>query len=149
MTIQAGYNKTAVFISDAGQTDALGLPVPSSASVIVAVTGFSWKEMIDALDVSSTSTQQIQALIAGIFRGEGNVKGFVDNASFWWVSQGIRAGVNGTLSLRVGTVGQVVVIPCMITQVNVQVEHAGTVQCDFDVRLNALANTGVALVRPS
>jgi hypothetical protein len=129
--IQPGYDKYCTFQrSGTGGTNRID------------VTGHSWAESVDKLDVSSSATSNLQALLAGIFRGEGNVKGFVDTTQYPWLEAvGIRAGQKGYLQLRIGTgtaVTDFFQVPCLITKVNEQTEHAGEVRYDFDVNFDAL-----------
>lgn len=132
MPIQVGYDKYTTFEVDGG------------SEVRIDVTGHSWKEQVDALDVSSTATAQLQALLAGIFRGDGNVKGFVNSAAYPWAlgtGPDVRAGNTGTMRLRIGPgVLDWFVIPCLITALNTKTEHAGTVEFDFDIKFNVLAD---------
>lgn len=123
---QAGFNKSPTFLVSGG-----------GAAITLNVTGHTWAEMIDALDITHTGTGGVQALLAGIFRGDGNIKGNVDAAilpsTFF-----IRAGFNGLFGIPLGSPTPFVV-PAMIVKVNYQSLVEGKVEFNFDIKLNALA----------
>lgn len=127
MPFQAGYDKFTRFKPSFG-----------SNFVIMCVTGHSWSEMIDAIDVTSTCHNGIQALLAGILRGEGNVKANVQSDVLPFNSLGIRAGVNGLLEFYYGYPIPFTA-PCMIVKLNHKSAVESKVEYDFDVRLNTLA----------
>ena len=95
--------------------------------------------MIDALDVTSTNHGGLQALIAGILRGEGNVKGNVLSEGTP-NTLGIRASTNGMLQFFLGF-PLPIIAPVMVTQLNHKSTVEGKVEYDFNVRLNILAGT--------
>lgn len=101
--------------------------------------------MVDKLDVTSSSHLGLQALIAGIFRGDGNVKGVVNDAAYIWsTTPKVQAGNTGTLRFYVGeTSAPFFTVPCLITKVHLQSEVAGRVDYDFDVSLSILSGSGL------
>jgi hypothetical protein len=109
---------------------------------ILNITGHSWKEAVDKLDVTSTLHGGVQALIAGILRGDGNIKGYIDNLNYIWNAP-IRAGVFATMALGVGGVATLT-IPGMITTVNEQGTVEGKGEYNFDFSLNLLASAAYA-----
>lgn len=125
MSFQSGFNKGVTWTAD------------NAPSVGWNVTGHDWEEAIDALDVTHTGTGGIQALLAGILRGDGNVKANFDNAvvpsTFF-----MRAGFNGVMAFFVGGVTPFFV-PSMIVKVHYQTVVEGKVEWSAMVRLNALA----------
>jgi len=99
--------------------------------------------MIDKLDVTHTGTLGIQALLAGILRGDGNVKANFDNAQVPSTSPPfIRAGAGGLIDFYLGA-STPFTVPCLITKVNYQSTVEGKVEYDFDVSLNSLAGNYV------
>lgn len=132
MAFQAGYNK--------GVT----LQVSGFAAGVLNIKGHSWSEQIDALDITHTGHAGIQALLAGILRGDGNVKADLDGA-LAPPNVGIRAGANALMLFNLGTTTPYQV-PLMITKVNYASVVEGKVEYDFDVRLNTEAG---AMIRPT
>lgn len=129
MPFQAGWDKGATFTITGGAEGAL------------CITGHSWEETVDKLDVSSTCTGQGQALIAGVFRGDGTVKANLNTSLHPNVVASVAAGVKGILKLRVGSTGVFLQIPCMITKLRWASEHAGLVTYEFDVSLDLLSGS--------
>lgn len=105
---------------------------------VLNVTGHSWKEIVDILDVTSTLHNGIQALIAGILRGDGTVKGFIDSTVYPWNAP-IRAGVNALMALSVGGLGSIT-IPGLIGEVGEQSAVEGKCEYNFAFKLNVLAS---------
>lgn len=141
MPFQPGFNKGVTFAPNGG------------GAVLFNVTGHSWSEFIDKLDVSHSGTAGIQALLAGLLRGDGNMKANIDSAQV--VSNpanGIIPGTNGIMNFYLYVGGATGVgtnpfsVPCMIIKVNYKSEVAGKVEYDCDVSLNAIAG---GYVRPS
>lgn len=118
---------------------------PAGGAVTLYVTEHSWSEMIDAIDTTHTGTSGQQSLLAGILRGEGTVKAFLDATSsataFLGATQTIIAGTNGTLTHSLSS-AYGYVIPCMITRVVSSVPVTGGINYEFTVILNDLAATG-------
>lgn len=134
MPYQAGWDKGATFTATGGPEGAL------------CITGHSWEETVEKLDVSNTCTGQGQALIAGIFRGEGSVKANLNTELHPNVAALVVAGVKGVLKLRLGTAACFITIPCLVTKLRWASEHAGLVTYEFDVSLDLLT---ASYVRPS
>lgn len=110
----------------------------------IQITEHTWKEQVEKLDVTASGMGGLQALLAGIFRGEGQVKGNVNTALVPWANPPfIVAGANGMLVLGLGTNVSGFSIPGMITEVSEQDQVAGVVNYTFNVALNFLAGTGV------
>lgn len=110
------------------------------------VTGHSWQEMIDRLDVTSSVHGGIQSLIAGIFRGEGNIKGYINTSIYPWAFPYlIRAGSNGTLFVDFGSATPFSV-SAMVVKVHSQHAIEGRVEFDFDCALNNLV-AGAVYIR--
>lgn len=109
----------------------------------IQVTDHSWKEMVNDLDVTSSGMLGLQALVGGVFRGDGNVKGKVNSSALITSTPPfIRAGNNGQFLLGIGSATPIS-IPALITAVHYQGAVAGTVDYDFDIKLNILAGTGI------
>lgn len=105
----------------------------------IFITGHSWKEQVDKLDVSSTGTGQIQAILFGIARGQGNVKGNFDTLRVpWSLPPLIRAGTKGLFIIGLGTPSNFS-IPSAVIAVHHQSAVEGKVEYDFDIELDALA----------
>ncbi len=130
MSFQAGFNKGTTF-----------QPTGIGAAGVFFVTGHSWSEMIDKIDVTHTGTEGVQALLAGILRGDGNMKANIDSAQI--ISNpavGLRAGTNGVMQFfYYSATLNPFVVPCMVIKVNYKSESAGKTEYDCDVSLNALA----------
>ena len=132
MAFIAGYNR--------GVTWQL---VGAGAQTALNVTGHSWAEMVDKLDVTHTGTAGEQAVIGGVLRGDGNVKAnlndaqpIANNPPF------LRAGQKGLLRFDVGTTTPTIV-PALILKVNYQSTVEGKIEYDFDVTLDSLTGTFV------
>lgn len=137
MGFRAGYNSPVTFRPD-GQNE----------TATLNVTGHSWSEMVDKLVADHSGTGGLQALLAGVLRGDGNVKANMDAAAYPWASPlpFIRAGVNGVISFYYGAF---YAVPCMVIKINKQSEVNGLIVFDFDVSLNCLAGSGAdSIVRP-
>lgn len=131
MAFEAGYNKYAQW-KYAG----------AGGFVTLNVTGHSWEESVDKLDVTHTGTGGLQALLAGIFRGQGTVKANYDSAAMPHGAPRIGAGVRGALALYLGGATPFL-IPAMILKVNYQTAVEGKVEYSFNVEIdyNALSST--------
>ena len=149
MAFQVGYNKKVTW------TTAAGLVFPgqsglssSGGTATINVTEHSWSEMIDKLDVTHSGSAGIQALLAGILRGDGNVKANCDDAQIITsITSSIVAGINGIMSFFLYAVSSnAYVVPAMIQKVNFKSVVSGVASYDFDVSLNGLAG---AMVRPA
>jgi len=132
MPFQAGYDKWAAWkVSGAG------------AATLLQVTDHSWKEAVDKLDVTHTGSEGIQALLAGILRGNGTVKAKYNSDAMPHGAPTIKAGYRGQLQLYLGGATPFY-IPGMITEVQYQSAVAGSVEYQFTVELdhNAIAVSG-------
>lgn len=99
--------------------------------------------MVDKLDVTHTGTAGVQALLAGIFRGDGNFKGNVDTSFMIWGSPPtIVAGATGQLTFSVGSFSRWS-IPLLVHELNVQSAVEGKVEYDFNASLSILAGSQV------
>lgn len=140
MGFQAGYNKGAIWrLATAG------------AGTTLRITDHSWAEAVDKLDVTHTGTGGLQALLAGIFRGQGTVKANYDTDRMpHATAPGIRAGLRGELQLDLGGADPFI-IPAMITKVNYQSQVQGKVEYSFDVEFdfNAIADGAAAYSYPA
>jgi len=139
MPFQAGKTKTVTFqYQNAG------------AAVTLNVTGHTWDEAIDKLDTTSSGSNGVQELIAGILRGAGSVKANVDSTYVVTSPLGlyrINAGQKGLMTFQVGYT-QPYTVPCMVTKVHHQSEVAGKVEYSFDVELDSSASA-TAYARPA
>lgn len=129
--LQAGYDKYTAWQPDG-----------NNAAIILDVVAHSWKEAVDAIDVTHTGLAGAQGLLAGILRGDGMMRAVFNT------DQNI---VNGTFRLRAGQNGMALFfygpvipfsVPCMVIDVTHQSEVAGRVEWTANVRLNKLAGTG-------
>lgn len=129
MTFIAGYDKGVTWTPSGGGGD-----------VDLNVTGHSWSEMIDALDVTHTGTDGFQAMISGILRGDGNVKANSDDEVIIGdATKLIRAGQGGVLKFHHYALGgNPFTVPAIITKVNYKSVVEGKAEYDFDVKLNVL-----------
>lgn len=133
---QAGKDKGVNFWPDDG-----------SGYTSIRILSHSWSEQVDKLDVTHTGTGGQQALIPGILRGDGNVKGDWTNVSSGagWAGvistnpPNIRAGTIGLLQFLLST-SQGFTVPCLVTKVAYQSAVEGKVSYDFDVSLNYFAS---------
>lgn len=132
MPFEAGYNKWAAWkFSGAG------------AATLLQVTDHSWKEAVDKLDVSHSGSEGIQALLAGILRGNGTVKAKYNSSAMPHGAPTIKAGTRGQLQLYLGGATPFL-IPGMILEVQYQSAVAGTAEYQFTVELdhNAIETMG-------
>lgn len=131
MPFQAGKDKLVKFTVDGG------------GEWTIMFQESSWKEAIDKLDVTSSNHSGIQALLAGIFRGEGRVKGVLNSdAGYipWVAAQGIRAGNKGVMKFY-QTTSLFFQVPCLVTDVEYTVQIAGKVEWAGSVSLDAIAGS--------
>lgn len=122
----------------------------AGAAFTLNVTGHTWDEAIDKLDVTSTGHLGVQALLPGILRGDGSVRANVDSTYVVTNVTGnvrIFAGQNGLLTFDFGY-GTPFTVPAMITKVHHQSEVAGKCEYSFDVSLNKDASV-TAYTTPS
>lgn len=117
---------------------------PSGGSAAtLAVIENSWQESVDKIDVTNSTSNGIQALLAAILRGTGSIKAILDSDSgkaFYLAAVGIRAGGKGVFTHTMST-GNAYPIPAMITSVNSIVGIAGAVMYDFVIDLDSLSGT--------
>lgn len=122
---------------------------PSGGSAAtLAVIESSWQEAVDKVDVTNSTSNGEQALLASILRGSGSIKAVLDSdtgKAFYLAAIGIRAGGKGTFTHTMST-GNAFSIPAMITSVNSVVAIAGAVMYDFTIELDSLSGT---YTRPS
>lgn len=137
----------AVFIRSLTGTFVAGYTAPfkttpsGGSEQTIQVVSHSWQEMVDKIDITHTGSGGLQALLAGIFRGTGNVKAFLDSsAKYYATTVGIRAGTNALLKHYV-TSSLSYTVPGMIVKVNSAVAVNGGVEYDFDFELNSEAGT--------
>ena len=132
----------------AGKTYGVTWTPDGGSTATLNVTDHSWSEMVDAIDVTTTGAAGVQSLLAGILRGEGTVKAFLDisadSTTFLGSTQAIVAGQNGSMVHLLGTNTNNIsyTVPCMITRVNSAVPVNGAVNYEFTVQLNDLAVRG-------
>lgn len=130
MSFIAGYNKGVTF-----------RPSGAGGFTTLNVTGWSWKDTGEKLDVSHTGSFGQQALIAGLQRGQGNVTANLDTVQIPSTNPpNLRFGTKGVITFDEGgaTNWQV---PIMITAVNYKSEVAGKVEYNFDVELDQISGT--------
>jgi hypothetical protein len=122
---------------------------PSGGSAAtLAVIENSWQEAVDKVDVTNSTSNGEQALLASILRGSGSIKAVLDSdtgKAFYLAAIGIRAGGKGTFTHTMST-GNAYSIPAMIVSVNSVVAIAGAVMYDFTIELDSLSGT---YTRPS
>lgn len=144
MPFQSGYDKHSVF--------KLEKDVPGAGQhVHIDVTYHTWEEWVRDEVVNSTGTGAsfdkgaLTARLLTYRDGQGMVRGIIDTAVFPWSRVNangdtgpIRAGMSGLLSLKVGTTDDdYIQVPCSVTRLRVTSEHAGLVEFEFEVKLNA------------
>lgn len=111
------------------------------ALATIRVTSHTWQEMCDLADVTDTGCSGLQALLAGIVRGDGNIKGNVDLDAFVWSATIlVRAGAYGVLRHYVSAT-QYFAIPVSIASVVSTAPVGDKVEFDFNVKFNSLAGT--------
>jgi hypothetical protein len=110
-------------------------------SITLNLTEHPWQEQVDKADVTGSGNSGVQALLGGILRGSGSMKGFLDtDTPYYLAAQNIRAGINGVIKHYISA-SNFFVIPVMIVQVNSIVAVNGAVAYDAGVELNSLAGT--------
>ncbi len=127
----------------AGKDKNIKFTVAGGSEITYDITEHSWKEMIDALDITNTSHAGIQALLAGIFRGDGKFKAVLNTDATkmpWQSANGLRAGNNGVVKFYVGT-ALFYSVPCMVVDAEITSQVAGKVEWAVSVKLNAEAGT--------
>lgn len=130
MAFLVGYDKKASWLILGG-----------AGPVALNITEHSWSAMVDKLDVTHTGTGGVQAVLAGILRGDGNVKANSDDAVIISniANVGIVPGASGTLYLyHYAAASNPFVIPGTILRVNYKSVVNGVANYDFDVCLNRL-----------
>jgi hypothetical protein len=126
-----------------GLTKNVKFTVSGGALISYSIVEHSWEEAVDKLDITSTSHAGIQALLAGIFRGDGMVKAILntDAGNMPWVAaNGIRAGNNGVFQFFVSTT-LYFQVPAMVVKVKYSSQVAGKVEWAGDISLNAEAGS--------
>lgn len=110
--------------------------------VPIVISAHDWAEEVMALEVPNSATAGMDAVIAGLLKGNGNVKGYIDSLQYIWAPiPFIRAGVTGRFNLGVG--GAIPFsIPAIVLKVHESDVVNGVASWDFDIRLSALASTG-------
>ena len=128
MAYQAGFDKGVSF-----QRDGAG-------SVVLNIQEWTWAEEVMKLVITHSGSQGVQAVIAGILSGEGNVQANVDAAALPSGAAGIRAGVKGTIVMATGA-GTPFSIHVMIVKVNWRSIVTGLVTYNFDVTLDSTSGS--------
>jgi hypothetical protein len=131
MAFEAGKNKSVLFTVSGG------------SEITYSVIEHSWKEAVDALDITSSGHAGIQALLAGIFRGDGRVKCKLQTGGTqqpWSAANGIRAGNNGVMKFYWGT-ALFHQVPALIKEVSYMSTVASAIEWEANVGLNAEAGT--------
>jgi hypothetical protein len=127
-----------------GYTCPVKFTLSGGSEITLQVTDHSWREMVDSIDITHTGSGGIQALLAGIFRGDGSVTAFQDTTGsgtkFYATTVGVRAGAKGVLKHYI-TSALFYTIPCMITEVTSQSPVAGGVSYSFNVSLDSESGT--------
>ena len=126
-----------------GATKNVKFTVSGGALIAYSITEHSWEELVDKLDITSTSHAGIQAILAGIFRGTGSVKAVLntDAGNMPWVAaNGIRAGNNGVFQFFVSST-LYFSVPAMVMKVKYSSQVAGKIEWAGDIELNAEAGT--------
>lgn len=136
MALQAGYDKATYF-----QPDGAG------AAQLLDVVAHSWKEMVDAIDVTHTGTGGVQALLAGVLRGDGMMKAVLNNVKNPMAAGTLlRAGTNGIALFHYG-MPVPFSVPCLVKDIAHQAEVAGRIEWTVNVSLNYLAGGGSVYIR--
>ena len=133
---QAGYNKGVSF-----QVNGAG------ANTSINVTEHSWAEEIERANITHSGTLGLQALLACVLKGTGNVKAQFDSTAMpFATAPGIKAGVSGLLTFNLGAPNTQFIAPVMVVKVNYQtaIQGNGTVKYDFDVEMNCLSGASQA-----
>lgn len=133
-----------LFVS--GHNNPVQFQLLGQAAETLNVTGSSWDEEINAIDVTHSGSGGIQALLANILRGNGTVNADYDllvRSPYFFPIPQIRPGVSGLFAFYVlGPVGaagnRFFTIPCMIIKVHWETQVAGKVSYSFDVRLSSI-----------
>ena len=87
MAFLAGYDKGVSFTPAGGGATAIN------------ITAHSWSEQVEKLDVSHSGTAGKQALIAGLLRGDGNIKANFDSAAMpFAAAPNVKAGTKGVMT---------------------------------------------------
>lgn len=148
MSFKAGFNLGASFTPAGGALTGVNGGGSTSKTGAGQITGWDWKESVDVLDVTHSATAGIQAVIAGVFRGEGNLKCNMDSAALLWATAGgaIIAGTKGVINLNANTPNTDWVIPIMIKEMHGKSEVAGKVELDFSIVIDELSGS---YVRPT
>jgi hypothetical protein len=130
---QAGFNKGVSFQPTGGVNTAIN------------ITKWDWEEQIEKIDISHTGTAGLQALLAGLLRGTGNVEAFFDSANLpWAAAPSIKSGQNGVITFNLGSPNTQWIVPSLVVKVHAQSEVAGGVKYNFDVELNCLCGVNQA-----
>lgn len=129
-TFVAGYNKGVTFqLSGAG------------GATTLLVKSWSWDEAVEKLDVTHTGTTGIQAVIAGILRGDGTVEANVDITALPNATPPtIIPGSKGTITFNVGS-STPHSCPVMVAKVHWASAVDGVVNYSFDTTLDYLTGT--------
>lgn len=130
MPLQAGYDKAVFFKPDGGAEQTLD------------VVDHSWKEMVDAIDVTHTGTNGLQALLAGILRGDGTIKAVLNTSQNpAGPDVALRAGATGMIEFDYGF-DVPFTVPCLVVDLLHQSQVAGRVEWTCSVKLSKLSGTG-------
>jgi hypothetical protein len=124
-----GYNKTVTFFVSGG------------SAATLKITKHSWKESVDKLDVTDTGHAGVQALIAGILRGDGTVEGNVRPTELINdTAPGVIVGAKGVITFNFGAATNWS-CPVLITDVNWQSTVQGFPTWNFNVSLDSDSGT--------
>jgi hypothetical protein len=138
MSFEAGYDKGVKF-------------TPTGTSGIeLNITGWTWAEEVNKLDVTNTGTSGIQALIAGVLRGDCNITANLDG-DFMPNDFSMRAGIKGVILASAGRfsvsgVIRRIQIPVMVIKVNYESKVDGLVSWNCDASLDFLSGTYIRIV---
>lgn len=135
MAFVPGYSQGATF-----QLDGAG------GATTLKIKSWSWAEHVERLITTHTSSAGVQACLAGILDGDGNVTACIDAAALPnAAAPGIVAGAKGTITFAVGA-STPWSIHVMVTKNHHQSNVNGLVEFDVDV---ALDSTSGSYIRPT
>lgn len=142
----------AAIVPVSGHALSVSYTPSGGGATTLKVTGWSFSEINNTIDVSHTGTAGLRARIANLTDVSGNITAIVDTSLYPWATTTplIRAGGKGSLSFTVNNTGpDIYTITVIISKVNFTSRVDGVLLYDFDIELDNLAEAATLTTYPT
>ncbi len=125
----------------AGHSQGVSFTLDGGGLVELNVRAHDWEEFVKELETTHTGSAGIEAVIAGLLGGRGNVEANVDAAALVnATSPGVKAGAKGSLNFKYGGATGLIA-HVMITKLHWRTVVDGLVTYSFACRIDSTSGT--------